>query len=328
MNDTAKIRRAPPQLTMMPTEDVGPPLVEIDGLWTKFGKTVVHQDLNLEIYKGEILSIVGGSGTGKTVLLRQMLGLERPSRGTVKVFGEDISEASADQLRRLRNHWGMLFQQGALYSALTVFDNIAQPMRELRALPEDVIYDAVLLKMNMVGLAIEHAFKMPADLSGGMIKRASLARALALEPELLFLDEPTAGLDPDLSDAFVALIHSLHRELGLTVVMVTHDLDTLFALSTRIAVLAEKHVIAIGPTRDVLAVDHPFIKQFFLGARGQRALEVLDEHDEEVRQHEEDTLQQEQDMQHIAEQRQERQGAASESSEPSPTPRTHVPENE
>ncbi len=271
------MERLPPSLNKRPNEDVGPPVVEIKNLWTRFGRTVVHQDLNLEIFKGEILSIVGGSGTGKTVLLRQMLGLERPAKGCVRVFGEDISEADAEQMRRLRNHWGMLFQQGALYSALTVFDNIAQPMRELHALPDDVIRDAVLLKMHMVGLGAEHANKMPSDLSGGMIKRASLARALALEPQLLFLDEPTAGLDPDLSDAFVALIQSLHRELGLTVVMVTHDLDTLFALSTRIAVLAEKHVIAVGPTCDVLKVDHPFIKQFFLGERGQRALEVLEQ---------------------------------------------------
>ena len=271
------MERLPPSLNKKPNEDVGPPVVKITNLWTRFGRTVVHQDLNLEIYKGEILSIVGGSGTGKTVLLRQMLGLERPAKGCVRVFGEDISEADADKLRRMRNHWGMLFQQGALYSALTVFENIAQPMRELHALPDDVIHDAVLLKMHMVGLGAEHANKMPSDLSGGMIKRASLARALALEPQLLFLDEPTAGLDPDLSDAFVALIQSLHRELGLTVVMVTHDLDTLFALSTRIAVLAEKHVIAIGPTCDVLKVDHPFIKQFFLGERGQRALEVLEQ---------------------------------------------------
>jgi phospholipid/cholesterol/gamma-HCH transport system ATP-binding protein len=270
-------KRAAPRLTKKPEQPVGEVVVEIDGLWTKFGRTVVHQDLNLKIYAGEILSIVGGSGTGKTVLLRQMLGLERPARGCVQVFGQDISEAGADQLQKMRNHWGMLFQQGALYSALTVFDNIAQPMRELHALPEDVIHDAVLLKMDMVGLGPEHANKMPADLSGGMIKRASLARALALEPQLLFLDEPTAGLDPDLSDAFVALIQSLHRELGLTVVMVTHDLDTLFALSTRIAVVAEKHVIAIGPTRDILKVDHPFIKQFFLGERGLRALEVLEQ---------------------------------------------------
>ena len=269
--------RQPQQLNKRPEEDVGPPVVEIRNLWTRFGRTVVHQDLNLDIYAGEILTIVGGSGTGKTVLLRQMLGLEHPSEGCVKVFGEDISQADPEQLQHMRNHWGMLFQQGALYSALTVFDNIAFPMRELRALPEDVIRDAVLLKMDMVGLGPEHANKMPSDLSGGMIKRAALARALALEPRLLFLDEPTAGLDPDLSDAFVALIQTLHRELKLTVVMVTHDLDTLFALSSRIAVLAEKHVLAVGPACDVLRVQHPFIKHFFLGPRGQRALEVLEE---------------------------------------------------
>jgi phospholipid/cholesterol/gamma-HCH transport system ATP-binding protein len=273
--DNRKPTRAPQRLNRRPEEEVGPPVVQIRDLWTRFGRTVVHQDLNLDIYAGEILTIVGGSGTGKTVLLRQMLGLETPARGCVRVFGEDISAAGPEQLQRMRNHWGMLFQQGALYSALTVFDNIALPMRELRALPEDVIRDAVLLKMDMVGLGAEHANKMPSDLSGGMVKRASLARALALEPQLLFLDEPTAGLDPDLSDAFVTLIQALHRELKLTVVMVTHDLDTLLALSSRIAVLADKHVIAIGPSCDVLQVDHPFIKQFFLGPRGQRALEVL-----------------------------------------------------
>jgi len=276
MADTNK-QRQPQRLNKRPEEDVGAPVVEIRNLWTRFGRTVVHQDLNLDIYDGEILSIVGGSGTGKTVLLRQMLGLERPSQGCVKVFGQDISQADAQQLQRMRNHWGMLFQQGALYSALTVFDNIAFPMRELRSLPEDVIRDAVLLKMDMVGLGPEHANKMPSDLSGGMIKRVALARALALEPQLLFLDEPTAGLDPDLSDSFVALIQTLHSELKLTVVMVTHDLDTLFALSSRIAVLAEKHVLAVGPSCDVLRVQHPFIKHFFLGPRGQRALEVLEE---------------------------------------------------
>jgi len=277
-----KPKRRSQSLNRPPEGDVGEVVVDIRGLWTKFGRTVVHQDVNLEIYAGEILSIVGGSGTGKTVLLRQMLGLEAPTKGCVRVFGEDVSTAQAEQLQKMRNHWGMLFQEGALYSALSVFDNIALPLRELRALPEDVIYDAVMLKMDMVGLGLEHAPKMPSDLSGGMVKRAALARALALEPQLLFLDEPTAGLDPDLSDAFVDLIQTLHRELKLTVVMVTHDLDTLFALSSRIAVLAEKHVIAIGPTRDVLAVDHPFIKQFFLGERGQRALEVLDERDAEM----------------------------------------------
>jgi len=277
--DQLKPKRRSQRLNRPPEGDVGKVVVNIEGLWTKFGSTIVHQDLNLEIYAGEILSIVGGSGTGKTVLLRQMLGLETPSKGCVRVFGEDVSAAQAEQLQKMRNHWGMLFQEGALYSALSVFDNIALPLRELRALPEDVIYDAVMLKMDMVGLGMEHAIKMPSDLSGGMVKRAALARAIALEPQLLFLDEPTAGLDPDLSDAFVDLIKTLHRELKLTVVMVTHDLDTLFALSSRIAVLADKHVIAIGPSRDVLAVDHPFIKQFFLGERGQRALDVLDERD-------------------------------------------------
>ena len=281
-----KPKRRVQRLNMPPELDVGPPVVKITGLWTKFGRTVVHQDLNLEIFSGEILTLVGGSGTGKTVLLRQMLGLERPARGCVRVFGEDISAANSEHLQQLRNHWGMLFQQGALYSALTVFDNIAQPMREMHALAPDLIHDAVLLKMNMVGLGPEHAVKMPSDLSGGMVKRVALARALALEPQLLFLDEPTAGLDPDLSESFVTLIQSLHRELGLTVVMVTHDLDTLFALSTRIAVLAEKHVIALGPTREIIKVEHPFIEQFFLGARGRRALTVLDQpepHDQDRR---------------------------------------------
>ncbi|GAB2861795.1 ATP-binding cassette domain-containing protein [Pseudoduganella ginsengisoli] len=284
MNDDIKPTEDPcacPEGSGELTLDGSVPVVQITNLHTRFGRTVVHQDVNLDIEQGEIMSIVGGSGTGKTVLLRQMLGLERPTRGCVRIFGEDISEANAEHLQQLRNHWGMLFQQGALYSALTVFDNIAQPLRELRTLPDDVIRDAVLLKMNMVGLGPEHANKMPADLSGGMIKRVALARALALEPQLLFLDEPTAGLDPDLSESFVALIKSLHRELNLTVVMVTHDLDTLFALSTRIAVLAEKHVIAVGPTRDVIKVDHPFIKEFFLGGRGKRALAALDEKNKE-----------------------------------------------
>lgn len=253
------------------------PIIQIRNLWTKFGRVVVHQNLSLDIERGEIISIVGGSGSGKTVLMRQMLGLERPAQGSVHVFGENINGARPKQLQKMRNHWGMLFQHGALYSALTVFDNVAQPMREMRRLPEELVRDAVLLKLQMVGLGPEHALKMPADLSGGMIKRVALARALALEPELLFLDEPTAGLDPDRSDTFVQLIRSLHRELGLTVVMVTHDLDTLFALSKRIAVLAEKKVVTIGTPREVIEVQHPFIQKFFLGGRGLRALEVLDE---------------------------------------------------
>jgi phospholipid/cholesterol/gamma-HCH transport system ATP-binding protein len=253
-------------------------IVEVRGLWTVYGDFEIHRDLNLEIHRGEILSIVGGSGTGKTTLLRQMIGLESPTRGEIFVFGEKLDLGNGERLAAIRARWGMLFQQGALFSSLSVFDNVALPLRELRYLPEDLISDLVLLKLDMVGLAARDALKMPSDLSGGMIKRASLARALSLEPELLFLDEPTAGLDPEGCEAFVALIRTLHRELGLTVVMVTHDLDTLFELSTRVAVLADKRVIVCAPVKQVLAVSHPFIKEFFLGERGQRAMELLREY--------------------------------------------------
>jgi phospholipid/cholesterol/gamma-HCH transport system ATP-binding protein len=247
---------------------MGAPVIEIRGLCTQFGDRVVHRELDLDVMPGEIVSLVGGSGSGKTTLLREILGLQQPTRGSVRVFGEDV----ANHARSLSRRWGMLFQHGALFSALTAFDNVALPMRELRALPEDLIRDAALLKLRMVGIPPDDALKMPADLSGGMIKRVALARALALEPELLFLDEPTAGLDPNLSDSFVELIRSLHQALKLTVVMVTHDLDTLFALSTRIAVLADKRVIAFGTPEEVVAARHPFIAEFFGGERGQLAL--------------------------------------------------------
>ncbi len=251
------------------------PIVDIRNLWTQFGQFVVHQEVNLKVMPGEIVSLVGGSGSGKTTLLREILGLQEPTRGSVKVFGANINQADAVELRRLRRRWGMLFQHGALFSALTAFDNVALPMRELRTMPEDLIRDAVLLKLDMVGIDPAQAIKMPSDLSGGMIKRVALARALALEPELLFLDEPTAGLDPALSESFVELIRSLHQKMRLTVIMVTHDLDTLLALSTRIAVLADRQVIAYGKPDDVIAVPHPFIQQFFLGVRGRRALQGL-----------------------------------------------------
>lgn len=260
---------------MAQVENTDRTIIRIEGLWSQFGDIVVHQDVNLTVQRGAILSLVGGSGAGKTVLLRQILGLEKPSRGTVEVFGEDILQAGSEHLQELRNRSGMLFQHGALFSALSVFDNVAQPMRELRTLPEDLIRDAVLLKLHMAGIGPEHAYKMPSDLSGGMIKRVALARALALEPELLFLDEPTAGLDPESSESFVDLIRSLHKEMCLTVVMVTHDLDTLFALSTSIAVLADKHIIAHGTPEEVIKVQHPFIQHYFHGTRGTRALEGL-----------------------------------------------------
>ena len=257
-----------------PLPAVGEPIIVVEGLEKRYGKTVVHQDLNLTIRRGEIVSIVGGSGAGKTTLVRQILGLERPSKGQVRVFGEDPA-SDLGSSRMMRNRSGMLFQRGALFSALSVFDNVAQPIREFGKIPEDLLNDIVRLKLEMVGLSFKHASKLPAALSGGMIKRVGIARALALEPELLFLDEPTAGLDPTASEEFVTLITSLHRALGLTVVMVTHDLDTLMALSTRVAVLADKRVLIAAPVEEVAGVDHPFIRDYFLGPRGRRALRGL-----------------------------------------------------
>lgn len=264
-------RIAPPEhMAMAPGE---PPVVDVQGLWTTFGKGdeafTVHQDLQLSVQRGEILALVGGSGTGKTVLLRQMLGLARPTRGSVTVLGQPASEMGREGAA---SRVGMLFQQGALYSAFNVLDNVAFALREQGTLPADVVRDAALVKLQMAGLKPEHATRMPADLSGGMIKRVALARALIMDPPLLLLDEPTAGLDPSSSDDFVALLRELHQALGLTVVMVTHDLDTLFALSTRVAVLADKKVLVTGAPRDVARYPHPFIEHFFLGERGQRAM--------------------------------------------------------
>jgi phospholipid/cholesterol/gamma-HCH transport system ATP-binding protein len=252
----------------------GAPLIEVRGLWSVFptpdgGQVVVHQDLDLTVRRGEVLTLVGGSGTGKTVLLRQMLGLTMPARGTVTVLGQPVSAVPrAGAAARV----GMLFQQGALFSAFTVLENIALPLAETGALPPDLVREAALLKLRMVGLKPGDADKLPAELSGGMTKRAALARALIMDPPLLMLDEPTAGLDPDSSDAFCDLLAGLHQELQLTVVMVTHDLDTLFALSSRVAVLAERRVIIEAPVPEVLACDHPFIRQFFWGERGRRAM--------------------------------------------------------
>jgi len=262
----------------------GQPVIEVHGLWSVFpqpggGQTVVHQDLNLTVLRGEVLTLVGGSGTGKTVLLRQMLGLNTPARGRITVLGRSAFElASFGAAARV----GMLFQQGALFSAFNVLDNIAFALRELKVLPEALVREAALLKLRMVGLKVDDAVKMPAELSGGMIKRVALARALIMDPPLLMLDEPTAGLDPDSSDAFVALLRSLHHELGLTVVLITHDLDTLFDLSTRVAVLADKRVVIAAPVPEVLAFKHPFIEQFFWGERGRRAMDLLRQRGQDV----------------------------------------------
>ena len=254
-------------------------VVEIRKLWTVFEgaerEFVVHEDLDLTVERGEVLSLVGGSGTGKTVLLRQILGLEHPSRGEITVLGRPVAQLGK---KGAASRVGMLFQQGALFSAFTVLENIAFPLRELKTLPQEMIREAAMVKLQMVGLDADAAYKMPSDLSGGMVKRVALARALIMDPPLLLLDEPTAGLDPEASDSFCALLRSLHRDMELTVIMVTHDLDTLFELSTRIAVLADRKVIVNGRPKDVIAFSHPFIHEFFLGQRGQRAMELLREY--------------------------------------------------
>jgi phospholipid/cholesterol/gamma-HCH transport system ATP-binding protein len=252
--------------------------VDIRGLWTVYGggsapEFVVHRDLDLRIAQGEILSLVGGSGTGKTTLLRQIIGLETPTRGQIRVMGQAAGQADP---RTAASRVGMLFQQGALFSAFSVLDNIGFPLRELGHLPPDLVRDAALVKLQMVGLETRHASKMPADLSGGMIKRVALARALIMDPPLLLLDEPTAGLDPEGADGFCELLRAMHREMGLTVIMVTHDLDTLLELSSRVAVLADQTVVAVGTPREVIATPHPFIQQYFGGGRGQRAMALLD----------------------------------------------------
>ena len=243
-------------------------IIEIESLYTQFGDHIVHRDINLCVHRGEILTLIGGSGSGKTTLLRQMLRLEEPSQGSVKIFhGTHPDVDFTSQRKNIRSRSGVLFQQGALFSALTVFDNVALPLRELHALSEDMIRDLVMVKLNMVAIGPEHTNKMPSALSGGMIKRVALARALALDPEILFLDEPTAGLDPELSESFVELVLALRSEMDLTIVMVTHDLDTLVALSDRIAVLADQQVVVIGTLDEVYRFPHPFINSFFKSIR-------------------------------------------------------------
>ena len=246
--------------------------VELQGVSTRFGKQWIHKGIDLAVPAGDVVALVGGSGSGKTTLLRQMVGLLTPAEGEVRVFGEPLFSGSHQAQLARRRRFGMLFQQGALFSAFTVFDNIAFPLREFGVRDEGLLRDLVLLKMAMVELAPDVALRMPAELSGGMVKRVALARALALEPELLLLDEPTAGLDPDLSAAFVALIRSLHQALGLTVILVTHDLDTLAALATRVAVLAAGRILAFGPLDEIMNVQDPFIDRFFHSARSQAAL--------------------------------------------------------
>lgn len=247
------------------------PVIDMQGIWSQYREVVIHKDLAFQVQPGDVVSLVGGSGSGKTTLLREILGLLRPTRGSVRLFGTDLHDPDPIRQRDIRRRLGMLFQQGALFSALSVYDNIAFPLRELRFLDEDWIRELVLLKLAMVELEPKHAALMPAELSGGMVKRVALARALALEPELLLLDEPTAGLDPVRSQNFVLLIKELQRAIGFTVVLVTHDIDTIYGLGSDVAVLAEQRILIQGSLDQVVALDHPVIHQFFENHRNRSA---------------------------------------------------------
>ncbi len=244
-------------------------ICNIQNVCTEFGDNIVHRNLNLKVKRGDILALVGRSGCGKTTLLRHIIGLTKPQSGNVLLFGEDMHAMERVAQRRLMNRFGVLFQQGALFSALSVFENIAFPLRELKQFDESVIYQLVMHKLALVELEPRNADLLPAEISGGMVKRVGLARALALEPELLVLDEPTAGLDPDRSHNFIDLVKQLKKSLGLTVLFVTHDMDTLASLAERVAVLEEKHIIADCSLQELARIDHPFVINFFQSIRSR-----------------------------------------------------------
>lgn len=247
------------------------PVIRVSGLKTQFGAQIIHEDLDLELRRGEVLGVVGGSGTGKSVLLREIVGLQRPAAGHIDVLGTDVTNCGAEAQHVLRQHWGVLFQDGALFSSLTVAQNIQVPIRELTDFPQTIMDEIARVKLSMVGLPPDSGMKFPSQLSGGMKKRAGLARALALDPELLFLDEPTAGLDPISASHFDELIKSLKASLDLTVFMVTHDLDSLIAICDRIAVLVDNRTI-VGTMEELLEIDHPWIQEYFRGPRGRAVL--------------------------------------------------------
>lgn len=238
-------------------------VIEADGVVTRFGRQTVHDGLSLQIRRGELVALIGGSGSGKSVLLREILGLQRPTAGTVRLLGTDMWRAPQAELAAVRRRFGMMFQEGALFSSLDVAGNVATPLREHTDTPAELLPRLVNLRLALAGLGADAGAKMPAQLSGGMKKRAALARALALEPEVLFLDEPTSGLDPITARAFDELLAFLNCDLGLTVLMVTHDLDTLLSIARRVVVLGRGKVIADGSIDEVLAVDDAWIKSYF-----------------------------------------------------------------
>jgi len=248
------------------------PVVQVTGLRNCFGEQIVHDGLDLEVRRGEIFGVVGGSGTGKSVLMRSIIGLQMPDEGEIKVFGEPMIGRDKEEAKHVRRRWGVLFQGAALFSTLTVAENIQVPIKEYYPGIGQVLLDEIAAyKISMAGLAVDAGAKFPSELSGGMKKRAGIARALSLDPELLFLDEPTSGLDPIGAAAFDQLILELRDALGLTVFLITHDLDTLYAICDRIAVLADRKVVAVGTIEELLALDHQWIQDYFKGPRGRTA---------------------------------------------------------
>ncbi|HYJ81515.1 MAG TPA: ABC transporter ATP-binding protein [Allosphingosinicella sp.] len=261
----------------MAVSEEGETVIEVRGLRNSFGEAVIHDGLDLEVKRGEILGVVGGSGTGKSVMMRSIIGLQRPDAGEVRVFGEPMLDRDDSALQPIRKRWGILFQGAALFSTLTVAENVQVPLREFYPrLSERLLDEIAAYKIVMVGLPPDAGPKFPAELSGGMRKRAGIARALALDPELLFLDEPTAGLDPIGAAAFDQLIVDLRERLGLTVFLITHDLDTLYTICDRVAVLADRKVIAVGTIPELLALDHEWIQEYFRGPRGRAAEEAME----------------------------------------------------
>jgi phospholipid/cholesterol/gamma-HCH transport system ATP-binding protein len=254
-------------------------IIQVRGLRNTFGAQTVHDGLDLDVRRGEILGVVGGSGTGKSVLMRSIIGLQQPEAGEVSVFGEPIVGRSEEETKDIRRRWGILFQGAALFSTLTVAENVQVPIREyFPDLKQSLLDEIASYKIVMSGLPAEAGPKYPAELSGGMKKRAGIARALALDPELLFLDEQTAGLDPIGAAAFDQLILELKSALGLTVFLITHDLDTLYAICDRIAVLADRKVVAVGTIPELLALDHQWIQEYFKGPRGRAAEGAVQAH--------------------------------------------------
>ena len=247
-------------------------VIRVRGLTNRFGSKTVHEGLDLDVIKGEVLGVIGGSGTGKSVLMRSIVGLHTPNAGEVEVFGQNLNKLSRDERVKVERRWGVMFQDGALFSTMTVRENVMAPMVEHTKIPPALMSELADLKLRLAGLELEAAPKRPADLSGGMRKRAALARALSLDPELVFLDEPAAGLDPIGAAKFDELVRSLSNALGLTVFLVTHDLDTLAATCDRIAVLSDGKVLAIGPLDEVRKNDNPWIQEYFSGPRGRAAV--------------------------------------------------------